>query len=558
MAGAASLLGSRAGTGNDRPPAAYWLLPAVIAVLRLLPYQASLALEPPPGTFSLQMGYMPKDTLAYLAFIRQVADDGTFLLYDPFTTEPQTPRFVMLLHWILGMISGSTGISPSQVLELSRVPLIFAFFAVLWSFLRPILPDHRTRLIGCVLVGLSGGIDWLVEPLLRLAPRGVEWEFSRATQDVFGWSTFEALFNPLWIAGLTLSLVVLQPILTPRGPTRARDVVAIVLGFALLFLVHPYSAMVVGGVAATLPVVELALGGRFAWRRHARIWLALLPAVAGVLLLSRWQAQEPVYRAASENFFGPEELSLFWYPFTLGATLLLALRGAQVWVREGHAYGVALLAWIAAVVWLHSSPVLNGYHFLLYLHLPLCILAAAALDRGWSLWRSFGALQWAGAAVLAFALFAAPFAVTARAVADVARYNVFPAAYGDVLVDLQGRPPGNALVPATLGNIVPAFTPHRVWVGHWFMTPDKVQRSAQYERVTSDPARAAELRDLLEREAIAYLVVPAASTDAVARELGGAVIERAPHGEVDLLVLRPVVAAARLPYAAPSLLRRPE
>jgi hypothetical protein len=537
------------GVAHDRPPLCFWLLPAVVALLRMMPYHAALALEPPPGTFSLQMGYVPKDTLNYLSIIRQAAESFSVLSYDQFTTEPHAPRFIGLLYWLLGMVSGVTGWSPTVVLEFSRVPLTFAFFAVLWSFLRPILPERQTRLIACVLIGLSGGIDWLVEPLLGLVPPGVALQFSGDTQAVFGWTTFEALFNPLWIAGLALGLVVLGPILAPDGPRRARDFAALILGFPLLYLVHPYSAAVVAAVAVTLLPLEAVLSRRFAWRRHARLWLALaLPGLA-LLLLSRWQAQDPVYRAASYNLFGPEHLSVFWYPFTLGALLLLAARGAQIWLREAHPYRFALLAWIVTVVWLHSSPVLNGYHFVPYLHLPLCIVAAAAVDREWALRRSFARRQWAAAGVLALLLFAAPFAVTSQAIADVWRYNVFPGAYGEVLVDLQGRPAGNALVPPTLGNILPAFTPHRVWVGHWFMTPDKLIRAAQYEEWTSDPAHASELRDLVDREAIDYLVVPTARVAVVSRALGAAVVERAPHGEVELLVLRPPLARDRTDLA---------
>ena len=79
LGGGVRLLGARAGTAHDRPPAIFWLLPAVIAVLRLLPYQASLVLDPPPGTFSLQMGYIPKDTLAYLAFIVTAISSAAYL-----------------------------------------------------------------------------------------------------------------------------------------------------------------------------------------------------------------------------------------------------------------------------------------------------------------------------------------------------------------------------------------------------------------------------------------------------------------------------------------------
>lgn len=532
---------------RDRPPAAYWLLPALVALLRILPYEASLRFEPPPGGAVLQLGYMPKDTLAYLSFIRQVAEDGSFLLVNQFTTEPQTPRFVLLLHWLLGVVCRATGLAPSQVLELSRVPLIFVFFAVLWSFLRPIFPERRVRVLCCVLVGLAGGVDWLVEPLLRFAPPGVAWEFSMSTQDVFGWSTFEGMFNPLWIAGLTLLLVALGPILDPRGPRRVRDDVAIFGAIVLLAATHPYSAVVVAGVALSLPVVELLLGAGFDVRRHARIWLALAPALACVALLSWWQSRDPVYRLASDNFFGPEDMSIFFYPFTFGATLVLAILGARIWVEERRPYRFALTAWLASVVWLHSSPLVNGYHFLLYVHLPLCVFAAPALARLWEPARLVGPARLAGAAALAFVLFAAPFAVTWRAIGDVARHNTFPADYGDVVLDLQRRPAGNALVPPRLGNILPAFTPHHVWVGHWFLSPDVTQRTERYQAWTSDPARADELRALLAEQAIDYLVVPTERAEAVAQSLGGAVAERSAYGSVELLVLRPADAPAGAP-----------
>lgn len=550
------LIGARAEATADRPPAAFWLLPAVVALLRLWPYQASLVLEPPPGSFSLQIGYMPKDTLAYLAFVRQAAEDGGFLLANPFTTEPQANRFVLLLHWLLGRVAATLGWSASQALELSRVPLTFLFFAVLWRFLRPILPERRTRLVACLLVGLSGGVDWLFEPLLRFAHPGVAMEFATATQDVFGWSTFETLFNPLWIAGLTLAMVVLGPILAPRGPQRLRDTLAIALGFAALYLVHPYSALAVVAIAAAVPVTELVLDGRTDGRRQGRIAVALAPPLLAALALARWQAQDPVYHATASNLLGPEALSIFWYPFTFGALLLLALRGAALWSRAAHPYRFAIAGWIAVVAWLHSSPVLNGYHFLLYLHLPLCILAADALAHGLSLHRTFGVARWAGVALLAVLLFGTPFVVTARALADVARYDVFPADYGDVIVDLQRRPAGNALVPPTLGNLLPAYTPHRVWVGHWFMTPDKPARAQQYEAWTRDPAHAPELESVVERARIAYLVVPVEAAPALAQRLGGTVAERVRHGALELLVLRgagtgaPGAAAERVPSGA--------
>jgi hypothetical protein len=93
-------------------------------------------------------------------------------------------------------------------------------------------------------------------------------------------------------------------------------------------------------------------------------------------------------------------------------------------------------------------------------------------------------------------------------------------------------------VPSGLGNVLPAFSPHRVWVGHWFLTPDYDERHETFRRLISERSAAPRLRELVREQRIRYLVVPAARTKLVAEALGEAVVDRRPHGELELLVLR--------------------
>jgi hypothetical protein len=102
---------------------------------------------------------------------------------------------------------------------------------------------------------------------------------------------------------------------------------------------------------------------------------------------------------------------------------------------------------------------------------------------------------------------------------------------------LESEPAGNALVPAGLGNVLPAFTPHRVWVGHPFLTPDYFAREELFDRLTSDPAYAERLRATLRKQRIRYLVVPAERADALVERLGPDVAQRRRHGRLELLVL---------------------
>jgi hypothetical protein len=526
-------------TSGDAPPPAFWLLALLVASLRLAPYLRSLSLDPAPGFAVLQFGYLPKDTAAYVAFVRQAASSQSLFLFDPFTTDGQQPRFLLLFHSLLGLVCRATGASPTLVLELSRFPLVLLFLRVLWSFLRPIFPAARARLLACVIVGLSGGLAFLVRPLAAWLPPPLAEQLLGSTVGVFGWSTFDTLYNPLWIAALTLALILLRPILSPEGPRGARDVALLGVGEALLAWTHVYTAIAVAGVAAAVPLIEWLLARRVALRRHGLVWLGLGPAGLAVALVGRWQAQDPVYRAVSANALGPNDLSVFWAPLTLGAVLVLAARGAQRWVADAHPYRDALLAWIVAIVWLHTSPLLNGYHFVPYLHLPLAILATVgALEAIERMRRATGGKRLAALALVA-ALFPASLAATASALRDVGREDAFPEAQAEVIEDLASRPGGNVLAPADLGNLIPAFTPHRVWVGQWFLTPDALARARRFEALVSQPSAGGELARLIDEQRIDYLIVPRARAAAVAAELGGRVGERKAHGALELLALRP-------------------
>ena len=107
-----------------------------------------------------------------------------------------------------------------------------------------------------------------------------------------------------------------------------------------------------------------------------------------------------------------------------------------------------------------------------------------------------------------------------------------------VVKTLAQKPRGNVLAPRPLGNLVPAFTTHRVWAGQWFLTPNYEGRLAALDRLTSDPKLSDQLRALINDQRIRYLVVPAARADMVAQELTGQVAERLPHGAFELLTLR--------------------
>ena len=115
----------------------------------------------------------------------------------------------------------------------------------------------------------------------------------------------------------------------------------------------------------------------------------------------------------------------------------------------------------------------------------------------------------------------------------------------DVLRALATMPPGNVLSSAEFGNYVPAYTHHRVYVGHWFLTPDFVQRAQEALAAVSGRVSAEQLGALVDAQRIRYLVVPAQNAASFASALGARVTRTTPVGEFAILVLEPAPTPSR-------------
>jgi hypothetical protein len=569
---ATAMLGASDRAASGRVPWIVWAMALGVAALRALPFVEVLRARAPQGYVYLPVGYIPKDWLAYVALIRQPRDTGRLLLANPFTTEPQEGRFVLLFHQALGVVHAATGIDPFWLLELSRVPLLLVFFAVLWKFVGHVLAERRERLWACALVAFAGGLEPFVLPMAQAwLPVAMAERMERELWPLYGWSGFGSFYNPLWIAALVLLLVTLRPLLQPGGPAGWRDYAHAGVGFAALALTHSYSAILLAAVLAAVAVVELALAPAAGWRRLWRSALALAPAAAIVAAVAAWQLRDPVFRASAGGVAGTQAASLFWLPITHGVLAFFALRGFQRWGGERHPWRLAIGGWLVGVALLAASPVLNGYHFVFGLQLPLSIAAAPALAhvakrrrasdaaaRSVSLERAAShAVDDASASgrlvarpalvgVVALLLFASPAWITVDALRDARQQNAVPTSYVPILADLRSTPPTNVLAPPELGNLIPALTPHRVWVGQWFMTPDYVARSRWYALLVQRPeAQASILRVLVDQHRIGVVVVPAAAAGRVAALLAPRVERVAGQGELASIYLRAVEAGDR-------------
>lgn len=486
------------------------------------------------------MGYIPVDWLSYIAFIRQSQLRIGAPMADAFTTQAQDGRFVLVLHQVLGGVAALTGLDAFTVMELARLPLLALFFWVLWRLLVRIHADPAVRMWALWLVALSGGVEFLVTLNLDALPHTVADTVRGDFWPMFGWSTFQAAYNPLWMAGLALLVPLLGAALDPAWTSSPRKWLGMGAGLLLLHLIHPYTAITVLAVVALQPVLMAILA---APRVRACLLATWPPMVGGLVLiagLSAWQMGDPVYRAASGGLWGLRSLPVFWYPITYGAMLFFAIRGWQHMIARQHPWRHGLGAWTLAVIALHTSPILNGYHFLYFLHLPVAVVAAPAVRDTFARLGQAGVRGRLGGALLLIALFLSSLVVTVQAMGEAMSGSQVPAERLAVAQRLGLEPTGNVLCSAELGNLVPGLSADHVYVGHWFMTPEFEARKAEVEQLFGAAHLDGEhLRTLVRRERLRYVVLPRRLADEARSALADLRPREANFASLTLLMLGP-------------------
>lgn len=523
---------------SSSPPRTYWLIPLVLSMLRMLPFWRIRWTSPPEGEAWLGLGYLPRDFLAYRSFIRQAIDAPPPFHLNLFTTEPQEPRFLLLFHEILGWIGRLTGATPEALLEWSRVPLIFLLFFLAWRLSGRFFESRQERVWFAVLLGFAGGLESLVRLWANVLPP--EWAPSLlgSTWQLQGWSTFAASYNPLWLAAFCLAFALIERLMHVLKQGGTWGWIQIALLWGTLFFTHPYSAL----------HVLVFLGVFLAWtglrqgkltKPSAGMALSCLGTVlCGAGLITFWQRAEPVFLAASGGVFGRQPMSLFWYPITLGVLGVFAVLGALNWKRESHPALPCVLIWLGSATVLHANPWMIGYKFVMCLHAPLCILATPALVR-WLAPNPQGKPPRSGLVwIPVLLLFVNPLPMTLESFREAPEINRVPADNFRVVEALRDKPVGPVLPTPDLGNMLPAYLPHPVWYGHWFLTPDYTRRAAVYAALISEPSLADEFPQFVQSRGLKYLVIPKDREPLVSSALDGLILERETLGSLELLSLR--------------------
>jgi len=438
----------------------------VVVLLASLPYIVGLVDHPKDGVF-VGFTYNIDDACVYASWVRQIAD-GSFLIRNQYTSEPQHALQFNVFFLVLGLISRVTHLSPPLVLHLARIVLGIGLLLLVWRFSGRFFRDPIERSLIVPIVGLSAGLGWLVPGI----------EGHRGPVDL--WQpeaiTFLSIYlNPLFLVGMILMVASLHFLYRMKDSRAWGD--ALLAGLMLLILgnVHTYDVATVGAVWAVYLVAKIVRTRRVPWRvigMSAVAAAVALPSLAYQLYLYH---HEEVFRLRVES---PTPSPAFWaYLMGYGLVLALAIAGAWLALRQKRG-ALVLVVWSLIGFALPYAPIAQQRKLVMGLHIPLAILATIAAAE---LVRRVGQRNARAVAMLLIALLVpSNLSFLAQDIGRLRRNDTAPEFRPYVFpVELRAmrwlrehtKPEDTVLTVPELALYVPVFAGNRVYYGHWSETP---------------------------------------------------------------------------------------
>ena len=470
----------------------------------------------PPGTYfwaSPTANYY--DANQYLAFTRMVLD-GQWLIGDPFTSEPVTPRLIMPHVYFQAGVSRLFGLDVIGSFQVCRVLFGLVLLLAGWWLGTLLIRPWRQRRLFLLLMCFSAGGAWIAAGLkLNLA--------SVDTLQPEG-NTFFTLGN---LPHLSLSAALLTALfasLIAHERSRSRGWLLFTAGCSLLLSwIHPFDyAILVPALAAygLLRWVEQRRFPQASLRHGIALVIGALPAA---LYLSWITRADAVYRQLASDSLERFPWSFYaigFGPFVLPALLLLGRRD----LLSRYALPIC---WVLCVLLLMLSPFrLGGKQPRLVggIHIPLCILAAVGVDwlprlaraRRWksranpgNRFRHWAALS-VGAAYFLLALTGGLWIWEHHRslIALRSPHHYQPEEVRGLYRRLaREASPGEVSLGGTFtGGWTPVLSPARSYWGHWHMTLNEPLKQAERDWFFVTPGHDAEKAAWLRKQGIRWVI----------------------------------------------------
>ena len=449
-----------------RPGEWRWVLAwsLIIVTLVNLPYGYGSWLSTPAQQFG---GFIIglEDGNSYLAKMQE-GFAGYWLFYLAYTPEAHSGALFFAFYLLLGSLARFLQLEPLAVMQVAR-PLMagFGLFSF-YYFAAYFTADIFIRRLAFALFGLTAGLGWLWI-LLGLPPELGSMPVDLWVPDAsFLLSALTFPHLPL-AQGLMLGVVVFTLNFLEEGGWKS-GVIAAGLGL-LVSLIHPYTLVISNAV-----FVAYLLGRRLRekkplWPDLGKVGLVSLPSLPYLLYV--WSVFETNFAfqswRAQSSTWSPQPLY-----YILGFGLILPLAGLGLW--RGQKFSTSnrfslLLVWLCIIPILLYVPTTLQRRFLDGYQAALAIPAAMGL--AW-LVQGPGRERWSGPATVIililmslsnlFLLAGSILAVQHRA-APVFHSGSQQAAFRW----LAEHAPGQIILTTyRTGNVLPAYAPVKVFLGH--------------------------------------------------------------------------------------------
>lgn len=494
-----------------------WMVWLAVSVITTIPYVVANQRTPAGHIFTgVLTAY--DDTFTYFAWIKQSAD-GHLLLRDLFTSEPQPGEFFLPLWSVIGFLSRLTGASVVLMFHIARLVAGLVLLIAARTIAQTVMKSRTRVRYTLWLYAMSGGLGWLVyalknrTDLFGAASVGGSVDLNMPEAIAFR-SVFAQVHFAIGVALLCYSIKLFFTALVENKMSRA--FVAGLLG-SLLALVHPYMIVVVVSVTVITALIRIgpAKRGRnrfvFIARILAAFGVALIPGASYLLYLNRTnEVLREWLRVTDTMSPAPQE-----YLLGFGLLSALAVVGfALLWSRR-PVYGRLLLIWAFVQAVLLYAPTSFQRRLVEGLQLPLAIAASVAvfwiakrlLNRRAASYRKIyfaGVIAFCSITNIGFIVgqLAAPGnagAVDSRRYVSVDLVEAFEW--------LRHADPEAVLFSHYLtGNIAPAMTGSRVFLGHYGQTISADEKGAQVTEFYTGMMDDALARQLFARNSVRYVI----------------------------------------------------
>jgi hypothetical protein len=490
-----------------------WKIPvAALAVmgLTLVPYVIGWSVQTKDAIFG---GFIfdLADANSYLAVMR-LGMRVEWRFVSLYTPEPQSGVWIHTLYVALGHVVRLTGLPILVVYHGARVACGFLLLLSVYKFVGFFLRRRAQRWTAFLLVALSSGVGWFTELVWPTAPGGISpldfWFLDAYT--FLGILTFPH-FALAWAALLGAFWFALSYVEAPR-------VGCLLLGAASAFVataVHPTLVLVLSGVLAVYGVASWAVERRFPVRWIVSGLPVALGAGAMVVYLMLAFRADPLLASYGQGIMQSPPP---WY-YVVGYGLLgpLALVGSIDVIGRRDRRGGFLVVWVAVAFALAYCPLVMQRRLIEGVHIPICtlaavglhcrVLAAVARSRPVRAVARLGyprrrAVWLARSLLIVMTWFSNLYLVGSTGMAVAAHEpSLFLSASQWAAFDwLRDSLTEDDVVLASYGtgNLIPAWTGHRVFLGHWSESLDWPGREEQvktfFDADTADAWRVALLR----------------------------------------------------------------